>query len=250
MTPLLQKAQAHARSDVRHADNRNPLYLSIQPMRWTGAITMARPSIFPGSNDGFVHGGCETVRGSSPRPLQIELRVVADADAVIDGPRETRGKDDVRPGELIPHQVFAPIRERRLDVTHLLAEIFGGFCDDDRRRAVDVRQTVVCAMPPHHVEARRIQFRDDEETPFQPPCLQRLVLRDEAVLLRYRRNAITRYGNRIAILSELTEPRTLGACGGATGHATPNGQTRVDGEIRNVSSNASNRQFAYQAAPD
>jgi hypothetical protein len=36
--------------------------------------------------------------------------------------------------------------------------------------------------------------------------------------LRYRRNAITQYGNRIAILSKLTEPRTPDACGGATGH--------------------------------
>ena len=38
---------------------------------------------------------------------------------------------------------------------------------------------------------------------------------------RYRRNTITRYGNRIAILSELNEPRTSDACDGATGHATP-----------------------------
>src|SRR5882762_5504172 len=38
---------------------------------------------------------------------------------------------------------------------------------------------------------------------------------------RYRRNTITRYGNRIAILSELNAPRTLDACDGATGHATP-----------------------------
>src|SRR6266852_6004777 len=38
---------------------------------------------------------------------------------------------------------------------------------------------------------------------------------------RYRRNTITRYGNRIAILSELNEPRTPDACDGATGHATP-----------------------------
>src|SRR6266404_1822360 len=38
---------------------------------------------------------------------------------------------------------------------------------------------------------------------------------------RYRRNTITRYGNRIAILSELTEPRTPDARGGVTGHATP-----------------------------
>lgn len=47
----------------------------------------------------------------------------------------------------------------------------------------------------------------------------------------------------------VTEPRTLGACGGATGHETPNSQTRVDGEFRYLSSNASNRQFAYQTAP-
>src|SRR3979409_1561636 len=38
---------------------------------------------------------------------------------------------------------------------------------------------------------------------------------------RYRPNTITRYGNRIAILSELNEPRTPDACDGATGHATP-----------------------------
>src|SRR5712675_1915044 len=38
---------------------------------------------------------------------------------------------------------------------------------------------------------------------------------------RYRRNTITRYGNRIAILSELNEPRTPDAWDGATGHATP-----------------------------
>jgi hypothetical protein len=37
----------------------------------------------------------------------------------------------------------------------------------------------------------------------------------------YRRNTITRYGNRIAILSELTEPRTPDARGGVTGHVTP-----------------------------
>ena len=67
--------------------------------------------------------------------------------------------------------------------------------------------------------------------------------------LRYRRNATTRYGNRIAILSELTEPRTPDACGGATGHAQ-NGQTRDYGAFRYVSSYASNRQFAYQPPPD
>jgi (methylthio)acryloyl-CoA hydratase len=38
---------------------------------------------------------------------------------------------------------------------------------------------------------------------------------------RYRRNTITRCGNRIAILQELTEPRTPDACGGATEHAAP-----------------------------
>src|SRR5258707_7272506 len=38
---------------------------------------------------------------------------------------------------------------------------------------------------------------------------------------RYRRNTITRYGNRIVILSELNEPRTPDACDGAIGHATP-----------------------------
>src|SRR3979409_1151021 len=38
---------------------------------------------------------------------------------------------------------------------------------------------------------------------------------------RYRPNTITRYGNRIAILSELNEPRTPDACDGATVHATP-----------------------------
>ena len=53
--------------------------------------------------------------------------------------------------------------------------------------------------------------------------------------LRYRRNATTRYGNRIAILSELTEPRTPDACGGATGHAQ-NGQTRDYGTFRYLSS--------------
>src|ERR1700687_332813 len=67
---------------------------------------------------------------------------------------------------------------------------------------------------------------------------------------RYRRNTITRYGNRIAILSELNEPRTPDACDGATGHATANGRTRADGAFRYVSSDGSNRQFEYQAAPD
>ena len=38
---------------------------------------------------------------------------------------------------------------------------------------------------------------------------------------RYGRNTITRYGNRIATLLELTELRTPAACGGATGHAAP-----------------------------
>src|SRR4030088_1669823 len=37
----------------------------------------------------------------------------------------------------------------------------------------------------------------------------------------YRRNTISRYSNRIAILSELNEPRTPDACDGATGHAAP-----------------------------
>src|SRR5258706_13255073 len=37
-----------------------------------------------------------------------------------------------------------------------------------------------------------------------------------SLLSRYRRSTITRYGNRIAILSELTEPRTPDACGGET----------------------------------
>ena len=58
-----------------------------------------------------------------------------------------------------------------------------------------------------------------------------------------------RYGNRIAILSELTEPRTPNACGGATGHAQ-NSQTRDYGAFRYVSSYASNWQFAYQPPPD
>ena len=45
---------------------------------------------------------------------------------------------------------------------------------------------------------------------------------------RYRRNTITRYGNRIAILSELNEPRTPDACDSDRAR-NANGRTRADG---------------------
>jgi len=66
---------------------------------------------------------------------------------------------------------------------------------------------------------------------------------------RYRRH-ITRYGTRIAILSEANDPRTPDACDGATG--TPRQwPTRANGRFDYVSSDGSNRKHSSnQAAPD
>src|SRR6266850_36894 len=95
------------------------------------------------------------------------MRVVADADAVVDGPYQTGCQENVGAGELLAHQVLATVAKRDLDVTELLAEVFAGLGDDVGRITIDVTERIG-AVATHHVQTGGIEFGDDEEAPLQP----------------------------------------------------------------------------------
>ena len=70
-----------------------------------------------------------------------------------------------------------------LDVPQLLPEILAGLGDDFRRDAID-RSKRVGPVPPHHIQAGRVEFGDDEEAPFEPCGVFALCLRDKCFVRR------------------------------------------------------------------
>ena len=85
-------------------------------------------------------------------------------------------------------------------MAQLLAKVFAGPGDDFGRDAVD-RTEPVGLVPPHHIKAGRIQFRDHEEAPFQPG---RVIAR--------------RFGNQRAFRRRI-HPRKIGDDGGTLADA-------------------------------
>ena len=102
-----------------------------------------------------------------PDAFEIGLRVVANADAIGDGPLKAGREQDVSAGEPLAHQELPAVCERDFDMAQLLAEILAGLGNDLGRNTVD-RTERVSPVAAHHVKAGGIQLRDDKEAPLQP----------------------------------------------------------------------------------
>ncbi len=61
---------------------------------------------------------------SGRRTREVWLRTLADPYAVIDRPGQTPRQKDVRSGELVAHQVGAPVPQSDVDVPQLVSEVF------------------------------------------------------------------------------------------------------------------------------
>src|ERR1700745_2763531 len=62
---------------------------------------------------------CVLVRIAFLNALEIGMGVVADTDAIADRPVETGRQQDIRPSELLAHQISAAVVERDLHVPQL-----------------------------------------------------------------------------------------------------------------------------------
>ena len=99
--------------------------------------------------------------------FEIGLRIVANANAIGDGPLKAGREQDVSAGKPVAHQELPVVCKCYFDMAQLLAEILAGLGNYLGRNTVDWTERVG-PMAAHHVKAGRIQLRDDKETPFQP----------------------------------------------------------------------------------